>query len=212
MDTPAPPVDALDQLVVVSYHTDDAFYREHAAQFQAALKQNGIPNIVMEVPRQGRSWPELCALKAHYLLSLRLGFRHPILWVDIDGRIQISYDNLRAELRRVVRPNTDLAVFRNRKDGAKMFAKVNSELMSGTMLFMDTQAASRVIYLWTKLLGKKRYQYEQDALAEVLNVHDSTVIADLHPSLICVPDLMPGVEPLILHTQASRDPRSGCQR
>jgi hypothetical protein len=175
----------------------------------STIRRDGAPIPLARYSAQSSGqWAANCALKP--LVILRSVERHglPCLWLDADSEVA---DTPRA--RAVI---ASLAESRNlggcavaaftpaiHPGARKRFPLINSDLCSGTVWFGDTALAKSILVQWATRCAADPTGLDQDHLWDV----SKGVITSFDPGLCCIPDLMPGVEPLIIHRQASRTMR-----
>lgn len=203
MSTPEP--------IVVSYHTPDPYYTMHAARLRESLRVRRVQHVIACLEPIGQTWSLRCQAKASFIRSMCCAFpNRPVVWIDADAELVKSKDEFMAALPSL--GVADVAAYRNSSThGGRNFPLVNSTLMSGTLVFLYCLRGG-VLDAWVELTrSASPDEYDQELLARAINTHTGAFpkCAPLDPRLVCVPDLMPGVDPIVLHHQASRDPRSG---
>lgn len=194
--------------LIVSFHTLDPIYTAAADRLRASLIRFNLPHVIAATP-PAKSWHEGCAAKAEFILECFRTWRRSVLWVDADAefvdnpRPLLGYENFRG---------VDFAAYMNKDSGGRAFPLVNSNLCSGTLYFAKSDAAALLLNNWMFACHKRGAEvYDQELLYELVIAQrmagdrDRRLAAgNLDPSLCCVPDLMPGVVPIILQHQASR--------
>lgn len=195
--TPTPPI-------VVSFYTRDPHYTPFAAVMAASVVRAGLSLAVASI-KADRPWVETCALKAGHVWDCLQKFPdRPVLWLDADAEIIGGADTSRLPW---LLGDADLAVYApGLRDAVHRFPLVNSNLLSGTMLWAPTERARRLASAWeTNCHGTRRY--DQEVLYDLVagGAISGLKTAQLDPRYVYVPDLMPGVlDPVIVHKQASR--------
>ncbi len=187
--------------IVVSFHTRDPHYTALAAAMAASVVRAGLSLAVAAVTvPDGESWAGVCALKAGHVADCLRRFDKPVMWLDADAEIVGDVSKIPWLLG-----DADLAVYApGLPEAPSRFPRVNSNLLSGTMIWAQTERAHLLASAWRA--NADRTRYDQETLFDLIQhraVRDLKV-AQLDPRYVCVPDLMPGVEPVVLHRQASR--------
>ena len=200
MSTPEP--------IVVSYHTPDPFYANHAARLRESLRVRRVQHVIACLEPAGQTWHLRCQAKAGFIARMQAAFPDRIvIWIDADGELIEPKDEFMQAI-----PHLNyggIAAYRNlTPERTKAFPLINSTLMSGTLAFAP--GSEQYLKAWMRNTAHASPdEYDQELLARVLDRLQPSEFKQLDPRLVCVPDLMPGVDPIVLHHQASRDPASG---
>lgn len=150
---------------VVSYYSPE--YEGEVGDWKTAVRRFGLEYFVEPIPNLG-SWRLNCGYKPLFLINMLHKFQEPILWIDIDGRVEAAWDldnvnaNKRYDFAIWFIPNK--AMHRNHIPlGPKTG---NCGLAAGTMWFNNTVACKRFLALW---LAAEHGQgnFEQQVLGEV---------------------------------------------
>lgn len=171
-------------------------------------------SMVFEVASTG-SWIENCLLKPEVIALARQLTSKPIIWVDADAEIP-DIDALGTALRGQINAGQfDFAAYAPgiaKSDDHD--SRVNSNLMSGTLIFMPTPRANSLLLDWLQACNRMRdggtlgpAHYDQEILFAVLkkSVADGLVFRNLNPTWVKVHDFFPTItHPLVEHFQASR--------
>lgn len=202
--------------LIVSYHTLDPVYTAAMARLQASLWKYGLPHLIRAeeatLPSgdfHQETWLSGCAFKSR-VLAETAGFADaPILWLDADAEL---VQDPRPYLNWLCGTGYDFVAFQNGEGANKRFPLVNSRLCSGTLFFNATSHARKLLFRWAQAcVNRGARVYDQELLYEVATHGGGCdwggVMGNLDPAYCCVPDLMPGVEPVILQHQASRRAR-----
>ena len=176
-----------------------------------------VPSLVFEAESRG-SWVKNCLLKPEALLAARRLTDRPLLWVDADAEIRdldLGFPLLRNY--RAAKPDLDFAAYMPalaKSDDHD--PRVNSSLMSGTLLFENTERSRRLLQDWLAAADAVRVRgssgldaYDQEVLWGVVKDHLANrglVVQNWHPSWVKVHDFFPAISrPIVDHFQASRE-------
>lgn len=190
--------------LVVSYHTIDPVYSAAADRLRESLRKFNLPHLIHAVPRPpGLPWLAGCAMKSELCLFAQRTTRHSIIWVDADAEV---LSDPRPQFRSLVESGCDVAAYMNRKaDGGSGFPLVNSNLCSGTVYFSASSTATLLLQNWYSVCAASGATvYDQELLYARIREIPYAKTFNLDPALCCVRDLMPGVKPVIVQHQASR--------
>ncbi len=172
-------------------------------------------SMVFEVPSTGH-WLTNCLLKPTVIAKARELTDKPIVWVDADATIP-DIDAVNVALRKQTDAGPfDFAAYApgiaksNDHD-----SRVNSNLMSGTLVFMPTERGDHLLEDWknaARLYARAQARgldaYDQEVLFRTLQRHRADcglVFRNLNPCWVKVHDYFPTVtHPLVVHHQASR--------
>lgn len=175
----------------VSFFT--ANYAAEADGLVESLKRLGIDHHVCEEPDQG-SWLRNIHHKASFLRRMRE--RHPqrpLVWVDSDARV-LSKPRLLLGMK-----GPDFAAHWFRPD----------QMAGGTLFLAATHASYELVRRWQwRIEHHGRDLSDQTSLQVEAEAMPGLNVYRLPPELCFIHDLSaaayPGVEPVILHGQASR--------
>lgn len=78
------------------------------------------------------------------------------------------------------------------------------ELLSGTLYLRVSDASRTLVHMWHQRCIQNEGAWDQRVLQGTLFLIANLVITVLSPHYCCIPDLMPGIQPVIRHRQASR--------
>jgi hypothetical protein len=177
--------------MVVSFHTPDELYSNHAAEFIKTLQALNVRYDVEAVPSRDQ-WEENCAIKPEFILS-KLE-EHPesnIVWIDVDARVR-QYPELFQHL------DGDLGL--HWKDG--------KELLSGTMFFRNNERVREFVQKWIEVQEAAPQMWDQKTLEAALKANQARLnldVVDLPPQYVQIFDSMrKWGAPVIEHLQASR--------
>lgn len=194
-----------------------AYTPEYADVVQAHLlpslrarlgEANFVRYAVHPIPSRG-SWIANCGAKPTAILihARSNGFSFPIMWVDADAEVVGDLEPLNKISREY-----DVAVLRPDRSMRERWPLVNSECLSGTIMFGASRPSIVEVFLaeWARRCDARPNELDQDVLGEVLREFESEHglrVAQLPPEYVCIPDLMPDVVGRIVHRQASRRKR-----
>lgn len=206
-DSSSPPGLYRPSTTVVSFWAGD-LYKRHAEEFVEAMRKTNVSYLVFRVDRGELSWEECCNLKPVAIMhAMSLIPKRPVLWLDIDARVVPG--------RSFTTYYPQAAVACCRPTPGVTWPLVNSRLLSGTLWFNSTLAATMLLERWRDRCAVQRRALDQDSLADVLEAKASRdlIIADMPAEDVCIPDLMPDIAPRanIVHLQASRVTRTAYQ-
>lgn len=166
-------------------------YRRDAAVLKQTCKRWGVPLIVNEYDDRG-SWTENAKAKPEFIMAAMEDHQN-VLWLDADARVL-------ADPMGLLSISGDAVVHR-RKDG---------QVNSATVLFRRTELGFGLLIEWIAALTAPSYiplYGDQDALEKLVGRTKATV-GFMGVEYCCIFDLdwleYPGVNPIILQTQASR--------
>lgn len=181
-----------ERLVFASFFTPE--YVEEASGLLASLAAAGISDDearVDAVESLGR-WELNCSRKGPWLAevfaSLADGDR--VVWLDADARLDADPRPYFLSIPDAV----DLAVH----------WRVGAELLSGTLYLRNGEGTRLLLDLWGKSCRAAPGAWDQRVLQQVIHRLPNLVVANLPAEFCAIPDLMPGVSPVIRHRQASR--------
>jgi hypothetical protein len=185
--------------VIVAYFTQGTGYETEVRRLEASVRKLDIPLELKPVPDAG-SWLANVRLKPGILLEARKRLRGPLLYVDADA---IVHTNPWPYLRGYA---GDVAV-------STEHAK---NVVSGTILLNDTEAAQRFLELWKQAQEDDLAAWDQHALHNVVTDNRRRPYAPpiriqyLPPAMCHVFDRKHKVPiiPVIEHLQASREMRA----
>lgn len=176
--------------VFCSYFT--ASYADEAAGLVESLREHGLDRDVREVPDAG-SWLLNIHQKAKFLRQMREQYpRRPVVWVDADARMMsrpVLFDRIKG-------------------DFAGHYFK-GRQLCGGTLYMAPTEASYELLRRWQwRIDHYGRDLSDQTSLQVEADAMPGLSIYELPAELCYIHDLSaeayPGVEPVILHGQASR--------
>lgn len=219
------------KLPVISFFTPS--YKPYAERLEKSLREVEPDRLVYicPVPSQG-DWVSNCAYKPEFIRreirELCIDLTYPgVIWLDADAEVKGPLGHLDA----LVRDGVDFAAMFPVKD---QYPRVNSRLLSGTMVF--SRNAIGLVNDWLTVQNRFHTSLDQDTLLATLCHWDRSVsmrkqlqtlsprqypleinlgltstgqlhIHDMLPEFVCIPDLMPNVSPIVVHHQASRTHR-----
>lgn len=203
--------------LVVSFHTPDPLYTQHARKLVESCRAAGVDSVVVEIESRG-NWVENCAMKGPFVLTCMQTHARPLLWIDADGRLR-RFPGL------LENPAEDFAVFARpgRRDGTVHVVgrgtiklpdnwptDISSRFFnSGTIYFSNRQPAVELLRRWAELCCEKPRDWDQWHLQQAW--------ADTQPETLWLPLSYCAIrgrcrgEPVISHEMASTG-RKGVDR
>lgn len=182
------------RFVVVSFFTSE--YLDHALRLISSLDNLNIPRDVHGVMSKG-SWIANVGYKAEFCRDKLKEHNMPIVWIDCDAEVMRYPDLFNA-----IKDEYDIGVFyRNR-------ARRPNELLSGTVYFNNTEGSRKILDAWVESCVSHPETWDQRCLQEVLyEMRGEIKIFEFPCSYVRIFDAidMAGVDPVILHHQASRE-------
>lgn len=174
--------------MIVSYYTPA--YEEEAKGLIASLDARGLKHEVVPRESQG-SWAKNCGMKPAFLRE-RLKHRSSVWWLDADARVV-----------------ADAPLFREMEVGSQVDVGLHhrqpgNELLSGTIFLRQSFNTSKLLDAWEAKCKEHPGEWDQRCLAVVLWTIPELVFCELPASYCCIPEFMPGVQPVVTHGQASR--------
>ena len=154
---------------IVTFYTPR--YAGEVEPWVESIRATGIPYHITIVDEQG-SWRKNVGMKPQFMLDCLLLFKEPLLWIDIDGRVQgslhdLGFAQLQYDFGAWFIP-WDQMNARDRPGGAKT---KNDGISSGTMFWNYTPAAIEFLALWIAA-EDGQHRYGQIVLGEVWHAHD----------------------------------------
>lgn len=201
--------------MVVAFYTDG--YAEDAALLEASLERAGMSYYMSHLLDEG-DWDENTAQKPIFISAMRELLDGPILYVDADAFV---HENCEAYFDELGERGVDFGAhwFRGPAFGHDR-SEVREEgwwMLSGTLLFGDTDAARRLLDAWIERNEEKRAAGDrtgggQKNLQEIVPEMDSETKIERLPGRYCYvfdkPWAYPEDEPRVIeHTIASRENR-----
>lgn len=176
---------------LVSFYTEDTPYQDLVPIFTASAKEVGLDPVIYPVKNLGK-WSHNCNQKPNIIYQAYQEFPHErILYVDIDATFE-SYP-------------TELVCAGEFDIGFHLFR--NSEVLSGTLLFEHTFNACALLRKWVFASKKHQDVWDQKVLSRVIDANPIKVY-HMSAAYCYIFDiskrLYPGVKPIILHHQISR--------
>lgn len=169
----------------VSFYTPD--YAGEAAELVATLDAHGLEYVVTAMPSAG-NWVANCGRKPYCIRSaMALYPGRPIIWLDADARVRqypALFDGLDCDFAAHWRHGT--------------------ELLSGTLYFNPTAAALSLVDAWIREQDRRRGEWDQRVLADVVAGMTGLKTLDLPWGYCRIFDGKEQGEPVIEHMQASR--------
>lgn len=193
-------------------------YRQHLGASLERIDTTADPafqdaHLVFEYRSQG-SWEANCLLKPELLLLARRLTNKPLLWLDADATIPDIHALVEAFHKQQAEPFDVAAYAPGIAKSDDHDARVNSSLLSGTMLWMPTPAANELLGAWAleagQLVAEQRTglsAYDQEVLYHKLRLRMDRGLRfrNLNPCWVKIADYFPTVtHPLVVHHQASR--------
>lgn len=194
IDVPVPPGGDVgsSRLVFASFYTPE--YAGEAAGLRESLARVGVsPDEIRVEPRTSLgSWALNCAAKPKFLLGLCVDLRDGdrLVWLDADARLEAD-------------PRLFFGVLPDAVDLAAHW-RAGTELLSGTLYLRVGDPVRVLLDAWARACDAHRGAWDQRVLQQVVHAVPFLVLANLPPALCAIPDLMPGVRPIVRHRQASR--------
>lgn len=211
----------MGDLTVAAFFTDgpDTSYEDEAGILRASLNRVGMFHHIRRYEDRG-GWDENTAIKPRFIREMRRRLRGPLLYLDVDAFV---HEDCSDYFTRLADEGVDFAAhwFRGPAFGHDR-SEVRDEgwwMLSGTLFFGDTVAATRIIDSWIawnrarELAGTKSGQGQKNLQAVVpLWERDPTARIKRIPGRFCYvfdkPWAYPDDEPRIIeHTIASREHR-----
>jgi len=172
----------------------------------------GAPDMLFPLARyraqSAGTWERNCALKPFAILRAMETYGLPLLWLDADAEAAptaAAHKVLAGLADHRALGCTAIAAFSPgiQPKHKASFPLINSELCSGTLWFGDSGIAKNLLIQWALAAAANPERLDQDVLWDVAK----GLVTCLPPGLCCIPDLMPGVEGIVVHKQASRTRR-----
>jgi len=173
---------------VIGYYTKDEIYEPAADKLRASLDKFGIKYDIVGYATLG-TWAEATAFKPTFIYDMLLKYPHETLvYMDADAAV----------IREPVQ-------FYNHHYGLAAHYKDGRELLSGTLLFgyVDRDAILKLVRAWIAEQTRNPMRWDQKNLQTVIARSDLKVV-NLPAGYAKIFDMMPGVEPIVEHYQASR--------
>jgi hypothetical protein len=182
-----------DNFIIVSFFTKE--YCNEAIRLIDSLERLDIRYDIVGVSSRG-SWIANVNYKAAFCRDKMNEHDIPIVWVDCDAEVQ-SYPVIFDEIKEFY----DIGVFYRNRD------KRPRELLSGTLYFNNTIRSKELLEAWTTMCRIHDTIWDQRNLHEVIEQSKEYMnVFEFPSSYVRIFDAedMRGVEPVILHHQASR--------
>lgn len=189
----------------LSYYTIDTPYQQEWEHLETFLEKFGLSYDVRPMPSRG-SWQANTQMKANVIKEYLKEAKEPFTYLDVDAEI-LSRPSLLFDL------DCDIAAAR--------FG--GHTLLSGTVYFAPTPKTAQVVERWIELckqypdfmpggllsyIKSRDFAWDQRLLDVAIQQTDGVRFVELPISYTYIWDLCaqqhPGVEPVILHTAASR--------
>lgn len=178
--------------VIVSFYTPE--YSIEAIKLLDSLERYSLFYDIQRVDSK-KSWIENVNYKSQFCKEmLDYYYDIPVVWVDCDAEVQ-HYPEL------FHRIDADIGVYFRNRYGA------SHELLSGTIYFGNTAVSKDIVAKWCDFCKRNPTRWDQRSLQEVLELEKERVrIFEIPPSYVRIFDAhdMQGIDPVILHNQASR--------
>lgn len=173
---------------VVAYHTDDNLYTEHALLLKASLDRFKIPLHLEKIKQT--DWQKTVAFKPKFIQTMLLTYDSPILYIDADAFVRTD----------------PTEYFRSIEQDLSCHYFEDTELLSGTLFFQNTQNAKKIVNNWLELQTKNPLIWDQKTLEQT--VKDMNICPHKLPESYCYIFDKGKLSPsqiVIEHLQASRD-------
>lgn len=204
---------------VVSFYTLDDLYTDHADRLVASLEAADVPYSVFGIDRpfgEAGKWESVCAIKSRFM-EWACGAHgcDCLAWIDADAEV-VSPGRFNQVVQGFILSRKAIGVYRPDKDilpgdespPLRRYPGLNSRLLSGTLLWNPGQANLFALPTkWAKRQKQSGAAYDQETLYDTIQFAGCPVF-DLPAGMVCIPDLMPGCEPIVLQHQASRQSKS----
>lgn len=182
-----------------SYYTIDTPYEDEAKRLEASFKKFNLDYHIQPMMNQG-SWAKNTHLKPTLINTILESIDVPIVYVDCDAEIvgnPILFNNL----------NCDIALHEfDRSIYNSKYRQGNTEILSGTLFFNQTERSKQILQQWIKLCNDQMNVWDQKLLAQIIGRN----FYQLPASYCCIFDTMKDVEnKVIIHYQASRKVKTG---
>ena len=173
---------------VCSFYTKNTPYEKEVELFKKQIEQFKIPYTIIPVESRG-SWVRNVNIKPEVCLSLFKTINDPILYTDIDSRIQ--------QFPKYLEDFSSYDIVVHYRKG--------KELLSGTIILNHTEATLNIIQNWIQECSLYPDRWDQKNLDAILKRNSQYKIGNLPSTYVQIFDLMrnEGV-PIIEHFQASR--------
>jgi len=182
------------QGIIVAFHTDDDFYKAEAKRCRKRLDILGLPYEMIAIAKS-KDWVANCAMKSKVLLDFRRKLRGPLLYIDVDAFVHENPWPYLADY------DGDLATY----------VQSDGELLSGTILINDTQAAKSLLEEWYQLQKGEPQTWDQRVLQHIVENDENFTkrynFQRLSSNFCHISDRVSGCtygNPIIEHLQASR--------
>jgi hypothetical protein len=189
------------QFLTIAYTTQNEPYLSLSESLKESCSRFNIPFYLKVIPDLG-SWERNTHYKANFILECMEKFYNPYLvYVDVDATFR-AYPSLFESL------DTDVA-FRTEN-----FKWRQNEPLSGTVFLKNNDHVKEFVKSWIDTnnsipaLRRDPLTWEQYNMKRALDKHPELTYYNLPPEYTFVFDhtrtLFPGLEPVIIHGQASR--------
>lgn len=180
---------------LVSFYTVDTPYEDLVPTFTASAVAVGLDPVIYPVKNLGK-WSHNCNQKPDIIYQAYQEFPDErILYTDIDATFE-EYP-------------IELETYSGEFDiGFHLFR--GSEVLSGTLLFEHTSEACALLRKWIFASKKHQDVWDQKVLSRVIEANPISIyhISPAHCYIFDISKrLYPGVKPVILHHQISRQYR-----
>ena len=177
-------------MIFCSYYTLDG-YMDDARNLRLSLEELQIAYHFKSINSKG-SWLENVKYKPKFILEMLEEHRCPIVWIDADAivrKVPITLFHL---------ANTHVDFAAHWRD--------ESQLLSGTLFFNDTQHSRRLLADWVRLTLEFKDWTDQATLQHAVEVDSPYLKVERLPASYCqIFDTMAhNGDPIIEHFQASR--------
>ena len=180
------------RIVYASFYTPE--YAEEAAGLRHSFDECGIPSDRVQIePRASRgTWAKNCAGKPQFLRDVIATLRDgdQVIWVDADARIDVDP----TPYFLAIPDSVDLGIH----------WRAGEELLTGTLYLRVGDGVRILLGAWIDACDANPTAWDQRVLQRIIHGVINLVVVTIPPSFCAIPDLMPGVHPIIRHRQASR--------
>lgn len=140
--------------LVIAFYTIGTAYERWVPRFKEKCEELGLPYDVRGYRDHG-SWIANCGLKPGFIQAMQKEYpQHRLLYLDIDCTI-LHKPKIFTE--------GDIAVYR----------KDSGYLLSGTMVFMPTQAARDIVEEWRVAQSLRPKRADEQTLRDIVDAHEN---------------------------------------
>jgi len=177
-------------MIIVAYYTDK--YKEEFERFKASCENYDF-NFYIEKAIDRGSWEANTHYKAEFVKKVRDIFKLPVVYVDIDAIIKkepVLFDELDCDI--------SAHILKHRLE--------QKEFLGGTIYINYTDKATEVVNKWVEKCSRVSELYEQVKLRQSIDETEGVKFEELPIEYCAIFDhqKVQGIEPVILHMQASR--------